>query len=303
MEAMELQKGEEECEAKVRKYDRRLRICEPSSLTPRALQEMREEWHDELFMALSEMIDSIERFGIKHEQELSSHVVAVWKQRITDGQGEFINFLNMVSSKLDPSQDSALRPVNVSMPEDRMLPLRRFLDSLDQQNLSDCLPPPHQGGGAAAHHRPAPGLSLSAPQVPWTPPRKKTPCQRNPQYPIHQILNSPRSSSLLAPLFTNPAFEAMEKGKEECEAKVRKYNRLLRTCEPSAMTPSTLQEARKDDRDKLRSALDEMVDTIEKLSIKHGQELGSQEVAVWKQRITDGEGEYFNYINVVSSKL
>ena len=102
---------------------------------------------------------------------------------------------------------------------------------------------------------------------------------------------------------SNPAFEAMEKSKEECEAKVRKYNRLLRTCEPSAMTPSTLQEARQDDRDKLRSALDEMVDTIEKLSLKHGQELGSQEVAVWKQRITEGESEYFNYINTVSSKL
>ena len=91
MEAMELQKGEEECEAKVRKYDRRLRICEPSSLTPSALREMREEMHDELFMALSEMINSIESFVIKHEQELSSHVVAVWKQRITNGQGKFVN--------------------------------------------------------------------------------------------------------------------------------------------------------------------------------------------------------------------
>ena len=142
MEAMELQKGEEECEAKVRKYNRRLRICEPSSFTPSALREMREEMHDELFMALSEMINSIESFVIKHEQELSSHVVAVWKQRITDAQGEFINFLNMVSSKLDPPQDCA-----PDVPEDRTLPLRRFLDSLDQQILSDCLTPPRQGGG------------------------------------------------------------------------------------------------------------------------------------------------------------
>ena len=118
---MELKKNEKECGAKVhrylcRKFNRLLRIYEPSSLTPSTLQEMREECHDKLYMALGEMVDSMERFSIKHEHELGSHVVAVWKQMITDGQGEFINFLDMVSSKLEPPQDSAQMPVNVSMP-------------------------------------------------------------------------------------------------------------------------------------------------------------------------------------------
>ena len=75
---------------------------------------MREECHDKLYIALSEMVDSMERLSIK--QELGSHVVAVWKQMITDGQGEFINFLDMVSSKLEPPQDSAPMSVNVSLP-------------------------------------------------------------------------------------------------------------------------------------------------------------------------------------------
>ena len=98
---------------------------ETSFLTPRTLREMREECHDKLYMALSEMIDSIERFITKHEQELPlySHRVAVWKQRITDGQGEFVNFLNEVNGKLEPPPcgntappDSVPRIVNVSMP-------------------------------------------------------------------------------------------------------------------------------------------------------------------------------------------
>ena len=103
---MELQKDEEECEAKVKKFNRLLRIYEPSSLSPNVLREIWEECYDKLYMALSEMVDSIERLSITHEQELGSYVVDVWKQKITDGQGEFVNFINMVGSKLEPPQNN-----------------------------------------------------------------------------------------------------------------------------------------------------------------------------------------------------
>ena len=111
---MELQKDEEECEAKVKKFNRLLRIYEPSSLSPNVLREIWEECYDKLYMALSEMVDSIERLSITHEQELGSYVVDVWKQKITDGQGEFVNFINMVGSKLEPPQNSAPSASNQS---------------------------------------------------------------------------------------------------------------------------------------------------------------------------------------------
>ena len=61
-----------------------------------------------------------------------------------------------------------LIPTPHGIPEDRSIPLRHLLNSLNPQNLSDCHPLPHQGGGGAvARHPPALGLlSLSAPQVP-----------------------------------------------------------------------------------------------------------------------------------------
>ena len=61
-------------------------------------------------------------------------------------------------------------PTAHDIPEDRSLPLRHLLDSLNPQNLSDCHPPPHRGDcEAVPSHPPVPGLlSLSAPQVPWT---------------------------------------------------------------------------------------------------------------------------------------
>jgi len=102
--SVSLQKDEEESRAKVKKFDRLLRIYEPSSLSPNVLQEIWEECHDKLYMALSEMVDSIERLSITHEQELGSYVVDVWKQRITDGQSEFDNFINIVGIKVEPPQ-------------------------------------------------------------------------------------------------------------------------------------------------------------------------------------------------------
>ena len=102
--SVSLQKDEEECRAKVEKFDRLLRIYEPSSLSPNVLREIWEECHDKLYMALGEMIDSVERLSMTHEQELGSYVVDVWKQRITDGQSELANFINVVGSKLEPPQ-------------------------------------------------------------------------------------------------------------------------------------------------------------------------------------------------------
>ena len=196
-------------------------------------------------------------------------------------------------------------PTAHDIPEDRSLPLRHLLNSLNPQNQSDCHPPPHQGDrGAVTLHPPVPGLlSLSAPQAPWTPPRQRTSCLRNPNYPIHHILNSPRSSSLLAPLFVNSSetveqvIMEMQQAKEDCDAKIRKFNRLIRRYDPGPLEPDAVQQNRAEWSRELSSALDDLVDSIETMSIKHGQDLGSQEVAVWKTKIRNGEEEFSNFTN------
>ena len=159
-------------------------------------------------------------------------------------------------------------------------------------------------------HPPAPGLqSLSAPQVPWTPPRGGSHCLRNPSYPIHQILNSPRSSSLLAPLFTNSVDiteqedMAIQQTKEECDAKIRKFNQLIRRYDPDPFEPDAVQNKEQEWSKELSNALDDLVDSIETMSVKHGHDLGSQEVAVWKKRITDSEGQFRNFTNKVAIKI
>ena len=54
---------------------------------------------------------------------------------------------------------------------------------------------------------------------------------------------------------------------------------------------------------KRTNALDDLVDSIETMSIKHGHDLGSQEVAIWKKKITDGESEFSNFTNKMEDKL
>ena len=60
---------------------------------------------------------------------------------------------------------------------------------------------------------------------------------------------------------------------------------------------SSLEDVKQGCYNKLCTALDEMVDSIEKLNIKYEHELGSQEVTVWKQMITDGESEFTEFLN------
>ena len=104
---MEVQKGKEECEAKIRKFYRILRMYEPSAMNPSILMAMKNYYFDKVHTALDEMIDSIEKLSIKHKQELGSHEVTSWKQKITDGEREFTSFLNKVGRKLDSHQSKA----------------------------------------------------------------------------------------------------------------------------------------------------------------------------------------------------
>ena len=75
----------------------------------------------------------------------------------------------------------------------------------------------------------------SAPEVPWTPPGSP----RNSEIvrghsSLQELLVTPEYSPLLAPLFVNPAvtMNHVDEAKTACNAKVRKFNRLMRRYEP-----------------------------------------------------------------------
>ena len=89
----------------------------------------------------------------------------------------------------------------------------------------------------------------------------------------------------------------MQQAKEDCDAKIRKFNRLIRRYDPGPLEPDAVQQNRAEWSRELSSALDDLVDSIETMSIKHGQDLGSQEVAVWKTKIRNGEEEFSNFTN------
>ena len=74
----------------------------------------REVWHTLVGITpgactLDDLVDSIENLSILYEE------VAVWKQKITDGEKNFSHFLNKVGRKLGFVQNSIV-PANVLMP-------------------------------------------------------------------------------------------------------------------------------------------------------------------------------------------
>ena len=73
-------------------------------MNPSILMAMKNYYFDKVHTALDEMTDSIEKLSIKHKQELGSHEVTSWKQKINDGEREFTSFLNKVGRKLDSHQ-------------------------------------------------------------------------------------------------------------------------------------------------------------------------------------------------------
>ena len=96
---------------------------------------------------------------------------------------------------------------------------------------------------------------------------------------------------------------AIQQTKEECDAKIRKFNQLIRRYDPDPFEPDAVQNKEQEWSKELSNALDDLVDSIETMSVKHGHDLGSQEVAVWKKRITDSEGQFRNFTNKVAVKI
>jgi hypothetical protein len=112
---MEIQQAKEGCDAKIRKFNRLIRRYDPVPLEPCAVQDMMNDWSKELSTALDDLVESIENMSIKHEHDLGSQEVAVWKRKITDGEGEFRIFMNKAANKLRSVQSISTRPVNVPM--------------------------------------------------------------------------------------------------------------------------------------------------------------------------------------------
>ena len=113
---MEIQQAKEGCDAKIRKFNRLIRRYDPGPLEPEVIQDVKNDWSKELSTALDDLVDSVETMSIKHGKDLGSQEVAVWKKKITDGEGEFSNHMNKVGNKLKSVQSNATRPINVSMP-------------------------------------------------------------------------------------------------------------------------------------------------------------------------------------------
>ena len=103
-------------------------------------------------------------------------------------------------------------------------------------------------------------------------------------------------------LKTEVKAEKMEQAKSSCEDKIRKFNRLLRRYEPDNCTPSVVQYNRTVWTAEVSTALDHMVDNIERMSIDHGNTLGSSEVGVWNDKINQGEQGFNEFVNKVDQK-
>ena len=54
--------------------------------------------------------------------------------------------------------------------------------------------------------------------------------------------------------------------------------------------------------DEVTTALEEMVDSIEKMSIQHGQALGTAEVTAWKMHVDDGESRFRDFASKLMAK-
>ena len=205
-------------------------------------------------------------------------------------------------------QDSSEPPIL----EDFLLPLNNYLDCVLNQTPEQPpqVPPRHPLPSYST-----PGVitatNISAPREPWTPPRN-SPCpeqfssiDNKSQGHLLEILTSPESAPLLSTLFTNIELKnsKMEEAREVCEGKIRKYNRLLRRFDPDELDSVTVEHNRLVMTAEVSNALDELVESIETMSIDHGQVLGRAEVTAWKDRITLGETEFQQFVDKVSAKI
>ena len=202
---------------------------------------------------------------------------------------------------------------NLPVPVNLSLPTHNYLDNLENSTEA---PPPllprHPVLRIRASSAGGAPVNVSAPEVPWTPPRPSIICERSNlnHSSLLDLLDSGETAPLLAPLFTTvqePSeakvkAEIMEQAKLNCEDKIRKLNRLLRRYEPDDCTPSVVQNHMLVWTADVSTALDDMVDSIERMSIEHGRTLGSAEVGVWKEKITRGEQGFKEFVHKVDQK-
>ena len=180
-------------------------------------------------------------------------------------------------------------------PEDFTYPLNNLLNTLENQQESV---PPLPSRHPVLHRVGAAGViaNRSAPEVPWSPARSCRPEGERGYSSLQEILVTPEYSSLLAPLFVAEAakMSALDEAKKVCNGKFRKFNSLLRMYEPDGY--ASIDPARGDKwSDEVSTALCEMVDAIEEMSIEHGQTLGTAEVTSWKMQIDEGESRFRNF--------
>ena len=95
----------------------------------------------------------------------------------------------------------------------------------------------------------------------------------------------------------------LSQARQECEAKKRKFNSLLRRYAPAPIGLAALGRNHIRWIDEISTALGVLVDSIETMSISHGVTLGTQAVTSLKDQITRSESDFADYVNQVENKL
>ena len=95
----------------------------------------------------------------------------------------------------------------------------------------------------------------------------------------------------------------LSQAKEECEAKKRKFNGLLRRYDPVPIGLAALRRNHIRWIDEISTAFGLLVDTIETMSIRHVVTLGTRAVTSWKDQITRSESDFADYVNRVENNL
>ena len=90
--------------------------------------------------------------------------------------------------------------------------------------------------------------------------------------------------------------------KDACDARVRRFTKLLRRYDPTAYPPSALNTNKSSWTSEVTDALEELVDAIEELCSKNGKTLGPVEISVWKESIKRNEAEFHKFINGMEAK-
>ena len=90
--------------------------------------------------------------------------------------------------------------------------------------------------------------------------------------------------------------------KDACDARVRRFTKLLRRDDPTAYPPSALNTNKSSWTSEVTDALEELVDAIEELCSKNGKTLGPVEISVWKESIKRNEAEFHKFINGMEAK-